>query len=122
MTKLCNFFPGMGKRTRADSARKSNLVKALEKKRRINDGNKENVSTYITDRNTNCNGPGRILDDHPAHNFIASESNVALNTPNAIRDNGKQNVLKALDAVPLTSMRKCVIKIHFKCRFSYCNS
>jgi hypothetical protein len=36
----------MGKRTRADSARKSNLVKANQKKRKINDGNEGNVSTY----------------------------------------------------------------------------
>jgi len=33
----------------------------LEKKRKINDDDKENVSTYITDRNTSCNEHGRII-------------------------------------------------------------
>jgi hypothetical protein len=41
-------LPGMVKRTRADSARKANLIKALEKKRKIIDNDKQNaVSTHI---------------------------------------------------------------------------
>ena len=59
MTKLCLLmfepvthnnlkWPGMGKWTRADSARKANLIKALEKKRKIIDNDKQNaVSTHI---------------------------------------------------------------------------
>lgn len=37
----------MGKRTCADSARNANLAKALLKKKKINDENKENVSTNM---------------------------------------------------------------------------
>jgi hypothetical protein len=49
MTKL-HTFP-----YRHDSARKSNLVKANQKKRKINDGDEGNVSTYNHGQNISCN-------------------------------------------------------------------
>jgi len=45
----------MGKRSRADSVRNANLVKAMIKKTKINNEKKENVSTHIMDKNSFSN-------------------------------------------------------------------